>query len=353
MTRLFAPLFVLLARCTRNELARQVQYLKVENSILREKIDGPVRLTDQERARLIKYAQHIPGNILQHLVSIVHYKTVQRWVREAKGHIPSPRSRRGRPPIKTEIVKLIIRLAKETGWGYTRIKGELIKLGHADVGRTTIAKVVKDAGLDPGPDRGPTEWDSFIKRHASTLWAADFLSVKTWTMRGRKDHFILAFIHVGSQQVWLSPCTMHPTRAWVAEQARNFLMYCQFNGLEATHLLRDRDGKFPKIFDHTLRSGGVRVKKLPVRSPNLNAYIERFVQTLKHECLEHFVILGAKHLDYLAGEFVDYYHTRRPHQSMGNQPLLRLADAESAEDGEVVCEERLGGLLKHYYRKAA
>jgi len=132
MTRLFAPLFVLMARCTRNELARQVQYLKVGNAILREKIDGNVRLTDQERARLIKYAQAIPGNILQHLVSIVHYKTVQRWVREAKGHIPKPRSGKGRPPIKVEIVKLILRLARETGWGYTRIKGELIKLGHDD-----------------------------------------------------------------------------------------------------------------------------------------------------------------------------------------------------------------------------
>lgn len=199
MTRLFAPLFVLLARCTRNELARQVQYLKVGNSILREKIDGPVWQTDQERARLLKYAQHIPGNVLQYLVSIVHYKTVQRWVREAKGHIPVPRSRRGRPPIKAEIVKLILRLARETGWGCTRIKGELIKLGHADVGRTTIAKVVKEAGLDPGPDRGPTEWDNFIKRHASTLWAAEFLSVKAWTKRGKKDHFILAFIHVGKR----------------------------------------------------------------------------------------------------------------------------------------------------------
>jgi putative transposase len=146
---------------------------------------------------------------------------------------------------------------------------------------------------------------------------------------------------------------MHPTRAWVAQQARNFLMHCDFNGLEIGQLLRDCDGKFDEIFDQALRSSGVLVKKLPVRSPNLNAFIERFIQTLKHECLEHFVILGQKHLDYLASQFVDYYHTQRPHQSMGNKPLLKLTGAEPAEHGEVVCEERLGGLLKHYYRKAA
>jgi putative transposase len=213
--------------------------------------------------------------------------------------------------------------------------------------------VVKEAGLDPGPDRGPTQWDDFMKRHASTLWAADFLSVKAWTKRGRKDHFILAFIHVGSRQVWLSPCTMHPTRAWVAQQARNFLMHCQFNGLEIGYLLRDRDGKYGETYDAIFDSIDIDVKPLPARSPNLNAFIERFIQTLKHECLEHFVILGAKHLDYLASQFVDYYHTRRPHQSMGNKPLLKLTDAEPVEEGEVVCEERLGGLLKHYYRKAA
>ena len=205
--------------------------------------------------------------------------------------------------------------------------------------------------MDPGPR--PTEWDGFIKRHASTLWAADFLSVKAWTHKGKKDHYILAFIHIGSRRVWLSPCTLHPNRVWVAQQARNFLMHCQFNGLEIDHLIRDRDTKFVDLFDQTLASAGIDVKRLPVRSPNLNAYIERFIQTLKHECLEHFVILGQKHLDYLAGEFVGYCHTQRPHQSMGNQPLLKLNNDQSIEHGEVACEERLGGLLRHYYRRAA
>src|SRR5690606_35544832 len=146
---------------------------------------------------------------------------------------------------------------------------------------------------------------------------------------------------------------MHPTRAWVAQQARNFLMHCQFNGLEIGYLLRDRDGKYGETFDAIFDSIDVDVKPLPARSPNLNAYIERFIQTLKHECLEHFVIHGAKHLDYLASEFADYYSPQRPHQSMENKQLLKQSDAEPVEDGEVACEERLGGLMKHYNRKAA
>ena len=250
----------------------------------------------------------------------------------------------------------LIRFAWETDWGYTRMKGELIKLGLPGVGRTTIQNILKREGCDPGPGRGPTTWDDFIARHAKTLWAADFLSVKAWTSKGLRQMHLLAFIHIETRRVWVSPCTFHPNRDWVAQQARNFLMHMESAGLPGDLLLRDRDGKFAPIFDVILRSSGVEVKKLPVRSPNLNAFAERFVQTLKHECLEHFVIFGHKHLDYLVSTFIDYYHTQRPHQSKGNRPLLKLVEPPPALPntvGEVFCEERLGGLLKHYYRQAA
>lgn len=127
-------------------------------------------------------------------------------------------------------------------------------------------------------------------------------------------------------------------------------MYLEPVGLPGDLLLRDRDGKFASIFDVILKSSGINVKVLPIRSPNLNAFAERFVQTTKHERLNHFVIFGHKHLDYLVATLVDYYHAQRPHQSKDNKPLLRLP---ANTDGEVLCEERLGGLLKHYYRKAA
>ncbi|MEO0513842.1 MAG: integrase core domain-containing protein [Planctomycetota bacterium] len=249
---------------------------------------------------------------------------------------------------------MLVRFAKQTDWGYSKMQGELKKLGFGYVPRTTIQNNLKREGIDPGPGRGPTLWDDFIARHAETLWAVDFLSVKAWTPKGLRQMHLLAFVQVETRQVWVSPCTLHPTKDWVAQQARNFLMHVESTGLPGDLLLRVRDGKFAPIFDIILETSGIDVKVLPVRSPNLNAFAERFAQTIKHECLNHFVILGHKHLDYLMATFVDYYHTQRPHQSKENKPLLRLTESPPPNpDGEVLCEERLGGLLKHYYRKAA
>lgn len=352
MAHFLQSLFVLLAGCDRDELARQVQYLKVENQILRSKLPKQLEVTREERARLLKFGKLV-GPVIRELISIVHPKTFARWIREAANHVPIPRSKGGRPRTAADIVLLILRIAEQTGCGYTRIKGELIKLGLPDVGRTTIQNILKRDGFDPGPGRGPTTWDDFIARHAKTLWAADFLSVKAWTRYGLVDLYLLAFIHIDSRRVWVSPCTQHPTQDWVCQQARNFLMHVEDAGLETGRLLRDRDGKFVTMFDDILNSAGIEVTMLPVRSPNLNAHMERFVQTIKHECLSHFVILSHRHLNYLVTEFVDYYHKQRPHQSKGNRPLLKLTDYPPSSTGDILCEERLGGLLKHYYRKAA
>jgi putative transposase len=352
MALFLQSLLVLMACSNRDELARQVLYLKVENQILRSKLPKRVSLTPEERARLRKFGEPL-GSAIKELISIVHPKTFARWVREAANHIPKPRAKGGRPRTAAEIARLIVRIAKQTGWGYSRIKGELIKLNCPEVGRTTIQNVLKREGCDPGPGRGPTTWDDFMARHAKTLWAADFLTVKAWTRRGLVDLYLLTFIHIDSRRVWVSPCTVHPTGSWVCQQARNFLMDVEDAGLEAGRLIHDRDGKFVTMFDDILNSAGIEVTKLPIRSPNLNAHMERFVQTIKHECLSHFVILGHRHLNYLVTEFVDYYHKQRPHQSKGNRPLLKLADDPPSGTGEIACQERLGGLLKHYYRKAA
>lgn len=128
-------------------------------------------------------------------------------------------------------------------------------------------------------------------------------------------------------------------------------MYLDEMELKASHLIRDRDTKFGRPFDLLFNAIGVDVTTLPIRSPNLNAYAERFVQTLQVECLDHFVVFGRKHLDYLLSEFVDYYHHHRPHQGIGNRLILRQG-GEVCSQGEIDCEEKLGGLLKHYYRKA-
>ena len=193
------------------------------------------------------------------------------------------------------------------------VLGELKKLGIYSVCKTTIRTILKEHGFDPGPKRGKGTWDDFIRIHAKTLWACDFMSVRSWTLRGRLDLYLLIFIHVETRRVWVSDATMHPNARWVEQQGRNFCMHLQENSLPATMLLHDRDTKFTAAFDAILKTQGIAPKRLPIQSPNLNAYAERFIQTLKHECLNHFIILGRRHLGHLVHEFVDAVaHDRTP-----------------------------------------
>jgi putative transposase len=257
------------------------------------------------------------------------------------------------PRTDEETREIIIRLAEENGWGYTRILGELKKLGIRRVCRSTVINVLKAAGLDPGPQRGEGSWDEFLKIHAKTLWACDFLSKKVWTKWGLAEFFILFFVHVGSRRVHVSGMTTHPDTAWVAQQARNFGMHLAERGEEASYLIHDRDTKFTAQFDGLIESAGTIVKKPTAKSPNMNAFAERWAQTVQVECLDHFVVLGEDHLRYIINEYVDYFNTERPHQAMNNCPLTAPAETPALAEGKILCRERLGGMLRHYYRKAA
>jgi putative transposase len=253
--------------------------------------------------------------------------------------------------------ELVIKIARESGFGYTRILGELKKLGVHTVSRSAVVNILKDAELDPGPKRGEGTWSEFVKRHAATLWASDFVSVRTLTTAGFVDLYLIFFIHVGSRRVIASAPTASPDSAWVAQQARNASMQMQEWGLEATHLLIDNDPKFTSSFDAVFQADDVEVKRVGPRAPNMNAYAERWVQSLRQECLSHFLVCGENHLAYLVHEYVAHYNLERPHQSLGNVPL---PDADEDEprilpfpSGKVKCRERLGGVLRHYYRDAA
>ena len=193
--------------------------------------------------------------------------------------------------------------------------------------------------------------------HAATLWASDFVSVRTLTASGVVDLYLLFFIHVKSRKVTVSAPTVNPDAAWAAQQARNASMQIQDWNLTATHLLIDHDTKYAASFDAVFEAQDVEVKRVGPRAPNMNAYAERWVQTLRTECLDHFLILGEGHLRHLVTEFVAHYNEERPHQARGNVPL---SDADQDEPvilkfptGAVKCRERLGGLLKYYHRAAA
>jgi putative transposase len=190
------------------------------------------------------------------------------------------------------------------------------------------------------------------------LWQCDFFSKRVWTWRGPIDLYLLVFLHVGSRKAWISSATAHPDSAWVAQQARNFTMDLPEGDRQQAFVFDDRDTKFTEQFGDILKAEGLRPKKLAVAAPNANAFVERFIQTIQVECLDHFVVIGEKHLNYIVREFLRYYHTLRPHQGVGNVTL----DLATTKDppletvpittGEIVCDEWLGGLLKSYRRAA-
>ena len=351
------PILVFLIHMTQSVLLRQVAYLKAENQILRSRLSGQIQTTSAERSLLVRLGAPL-GIGIREILGIVHYKTFLRWVRE-QNTSPAGRIRNasppGRPPIHANVTAIILRLAQENGWGYARIQGELKKLGIT-VAINTIKKTLIKNGFHPSPYRTKGDWDLFIKRHMDTLWACDFFTKDVWTTFGKATYYVLFFIHVGTRRVKIAGATCQPNGPWVEQHARNLVMEMADRGETASFLLKDGDTKFTAKFDEVFKSEGITVKRLPYASPNLNAFAERFVQSIKNECLDQFVVFGENHLEYLIREYEDHYNTVRPHQGIGNKPLnvveFSLHQIAIPDSTEIECESRLGGLLRHYRRAA-
>jgi putative transposase len=250
---------------------REIEYLKVENQILRGKIGKRVSTTEAEKRRLIKFGLPLGGKI-KNIISIVAYSTFRKWV-TADG---SPRklcAKGKNRKTNKDIIGLIVRLAKENPtWGYGRIMGELKKLEVISLSRNTIKAVLRSHGIDPSPKRGEDSWDSFIKRHFETLWACDFFTKTVWTVIGPKVFHVLFFINIRTRKVHVAGVSPNPTRRWVVDAAKSISFL--FQNTENKLLVRDGDGKFSPAFDEFFRSSGTTVKKIPYRSPNLNPYAE-------------------------------------------------------------------------------
>ena len=210
-------------------------------------------------------------------------------------------------------------MARTPGWGYTRILGELRKLGIMSVSRTTVRSILKEHGVEPAPDRAEPVWDQFLKRHASTLWSCDFFHKKILTPRGLKRYTTLVFMHIESRKIIVTKSTKHPTSDWMCRVAECFPMMVKQLGLDTpTILVRDNDVLYSRDFNETLLREGVKPYPLPIKAPLMNAHIERWIKSLKVECLDHFIPVGGKLLDYLVSEYVEHYHYERPHQGIGN-----------------------------------
>jgi len=361
--RILYPLFNLLGSLTRQEMARQVAYLKAENKVLRERLPARIYTTENERKRLIRAGRKL-GPQLQDLMSIVTYQSFRRWIRDIEAErekaveensTAKAKQDNGRPKTTDEVRELIIKIKLEYGYGYTKLLQELAKLG-IKVSRQTVKNVLVKAGLHDGPNTGKDSWDAFLKRHADTMWQCDYLTKPMWTSKGIIDMFIIVFIHIGTRRIWVSSSTASPDSKWVAQQGRNFLMHAEDIGQEPKLLMHDRDTKFTKEFDEIIKSTGCEIKQTPIMSPNLQAHVERVVQTLKHEVLNEFVVVSEKHLNHICREAQTWYNNERGHSARENLPPSwgnHPEEVQTIKLKDVACSTRLGGLLKHYWRRAA
>jgi transposase InsO family protein len=235
-------------------------------------------------------------------------------------------------------------------WGYTRMQGALANLHHR-VARGTIANILRRHGIEPAPDRQKrTTWQEFLRTHWDVLAAVDFFTVEVWTGAGLTRFTVFFVMHLATRRVEIAGIVADPESAWVTQCGRQLTAAGAF--LEGTRvLLHDRDPLFSEAFREALAAAGVHTVRLPPRSPNLNAYAERFVRTIKESCLNRLILVGERSLRRAVSEFVMHDHHERNHQGRGNQ-LLFPASAIRGH-GRIACRPRLGGLLKYYHRPAA
>ncbi len=313
-----------------------------------------LRLSDAQRRRLAVKGKVLGRKILEEVAGIVTPETILRWYRRlvARKYDGSRGRRAGRPRTKQEVVDLVLKMARENpSWGYSRIQGALMNLG-ASISRSTIKNILVEHGLEPAPERRKrTPWKTFLQAHWGAIRAADFFSVEVLTPHGLIHHFVFFVIDLKTRKVEIAGVTPAPNGRWMQQVARN--LTDAFDGffLDARYLIVDRDPLYTQAFREMLAQSGCRVLRLPPHSPNLNAFAERFVLSIKSECLNKIIPLSEAHLREALREFIHHYHEERPHQGLGNQLIDPTAPVHL--EGPVQCRERLGGVLKFYHREAA
>lgn len=349
-------LSVIVAGIIYDQQQREMDYLKEENRILREQLGSKrIRLTDDQRRRLAVLGKALGHKVLTEICSIVTPDTIMRWHRKLIAHkYDGSKARKpGRPRVMLEIRMLVLRFATENRtWGYERIEGELGKLGHR-VARSTVANILSENGLEPAPNRSMrTTWAEFLQMHWESIAAMDFFTVEVWTTKGLTRFHVLFVIDLSTRRVEIAGISSSPHGAWVERILRRQLD--GFDGFLTKHkyLIHDRDPLFTKSMIEMLASVGIKSVKLPPKSPNLNAYAERFVRSIKHECLNRVIPIGEKHLWRAIDAYIEHYNHDRPHQGIGN--VVLDPSFEPAEpNGKVICDEQLGGLIRSYRRAAA
>ncbi len=330
-----------------------IEYLREENRVLREQLDGKrLRFTDDQRRRLAARAKVLGWKALHGIATLVSPNTLLAWHRKliAQKYDGSERRGPGRPKVMTEIRKLVVQMARENrDWGYTRIQGALSNLGHT-VGRGTVVNILKEHGVEPSPERcQKTTWREFLAAHWEMIAAADFFTVEVWARARLVRYMVFFVIDLATRRVHVAGIHHNPDSAWMNQVARN-LTDPQDGFLRSkTYLVHDRDRLFAKEFHDALAACGVKPVNLPPRSPNLNAYA---AICAGHQGImsDRLIVLGEPGLQIALCEFLAHYHRERSHQGIGNRIVspVRLCSF-----GNIQRKQRLGGMLNYYYRDAA
>ena len=342
---------VILAGWINRQQQEVIEYLLTENQVLKEKLGKKrILLTDDQRRRLSVKGKILGRKALRELTTIVTPDTILRWHRQLvaqKWDHSQKRKSVGRPRIRQVIVDLILRFAKENPtWGYDRIQGALANVSY-HISDTTVGNILKAHGIEPAPDgQRQTTWATFLKAHWDVLAAIDFTTIEVWTKGGLVTYYLLFVMELRTRRVHFAGCTPNPNGPWMKQIARNLTDVEDGFLLGKRYMLIDRDTKFTEVFCEILKGEGVEAVKLPPRSPNLNSHIERFMKSIKDESLSRLIFFGENMLRNAVRQFLEHYHTERNHQSLDNK-IIKPDDGVGQTTGEIICRERLGGMLRY------
>jgi transposase InsO family protein len=322
-------------------------YLVEENRLLRRQLGGRrLRFTDDERRRLAMRAHRLGRAALRDLATVVTPDTLLRWHRQLVARKWTyTRKGTGRRGVLAEIRQLVVRMAEDNPtWGYTRIQGALKNVGH-QVGRSTIARILKAHGLLPAPQR-PTSWQTFLRAHWGAIAGADFFTTEVWTWRGLVTFYTVFAIDLANRRVRVLGTTPHPDEAFMRQVVRTVTMA---DADPCRVLICDRDAKWSAAVRELLKEAGIRVVQTPYQAPNANAHAERFVRSIKEECLDRIIPLGERHLRRAVHEYVAHYHLERNHQGLGNALIEGVA---ARTVGAIHRRPRLGGMLRAHFKSS-
>jgi len=335
----------------------EILLLRRQLAILERKLDKPLRVSQAEKLPLVvlttklKSSANRTAKQLRDVIRIFQPETVFKWHRELvrRKWTYRRKNRGGRPRTDSELERLVVKLARENSdWGNGRIEGECRKLGY-DISDETVGNILKRHGSPTVPERGRSpQWRHLMTHYKDQILACDFFTIESLFL---KTIYVLFFIEVGSRRVHFAGCTRHPKAAWVNQQARQMVWKLEEQGIKIRFLLHDNDRKFTELFDTIFQSTGFNVIHLPHRAPNSNAFAERWVRTIRQECLDKLLIINEGHLRRVIKEYVAHYNQHRPHQGIDQQSPIPFPTPET--QGEIHRRDVFGGIIHEYYREAA